>query len=200
MFGLTDDFDHHDLAGPSGKVSTQFAAKPDTLKWRNGYLPDDLGVELVSDESAGAFSLKKGTVVRVYEGVLTPEQAVLVFGGKPPKDAVKIPGKKGNWLVEVAPTAPNQWAAYPEAALVPLTEANQKDRYARFYLGPQDPVDLVPLSEGKDGLTDEALNALGKTTPTIPPPPPPPPKKDEGMGLGTLAVAGGLLWLLSQKD
>jgi hypothetical protein len=86
---------------------------------------------------------------------------------------------------------------------VPLTDANQKDRYARFYLGPQDPADLVPLTEGKDGLTEEAFNALGKAqapaTTTAKTTTTPPPKQQEGSGLGTLAIAGGLLWLLSQK-
>ena len=198
MFGITDDSNEHFLAGPGSKVAVapQFAAKPDTLKWRNGYLGTDLEANRYNDNAS--VTLKKGTTVRVYEGSF-PKAAL----GEQGADAT-VPGPKGNWIVELAPTASNVWMFYPAMDAKAPTTADLNERGARVFLAPQDPLDLVPLAEGADKtLTDEAFNAIG--TGQAPPlttstnTPPPPPKKEEASGLGTLAVAGGLLWLLSQK-
>lgn len=209
MFGIGDDSeDEHFLAGApeEAKVAPQFATKSGKLKWRNGYLSTDLDVEYVSDLLTNAVgqpkTLKKGTPVRVYEGELSVKQAADLLGYDKAAGPINIPGKKGNWIIEAAPTAPNQWMFYEGTDGVLITQANKSDRFSRLFAGAQDPVDLVPLSEGTDKqVTDATFNAIGTAAPatTTTATTPPPPKKDEGGGgLAALAVAGGLLWLLSK--
>lgn len=209
MFGLGGD-DEHFLAGdpPKGAPAPQFASKSGELKWRNGYLATDLSVEIVATGLKGKTSFPKGTLLRVYEGTIPAAQRPTLLGDKLPND-VKLPGPKGNWIVEIPPTAPNQWMIYPNTDGVALTPANQSDRASRLYIGAQDPLDLVPLSEGDNkALTDDVFNAIGKVS-TPPPATTPPatststtpattPPKQEGSGLATLAIAGGLLLLLGK--
>lgn len=211
MFGIGDDSeDEHFLAGApeEATVAPQFATKSGKLKWRNGYLPIDVDVQYVSDLLTNAVgqpkTLKKGTPVRIYEGELSVKQAADLLGYDKAAGPVNIPGKNGNWIIEAAPTAPNQWMFYEGADGVLITQANKSDRFSRLFAGPQDPVDLLPLSKGEDKqVTDATFNAIGKAAPaktTAATPPPPPPKKEEGGGgLAALAIAGGLLWLLNQK-
>ena len=222
MFGLTDDFDHHALAGTMpGKVhnlsSGDTAATLKVVSWVNGNLPKDINFK-GSEPGAKERVLKKDTIVRIYWGDYVAHDPTNYAKTK----TLHYPVKEGGsswYLIEVSPDETNQfWSYYdnPQADKLYASPEYQKDNFARLKrLSVTDlkPEDLKPLEDTPEAIADAedlletwGLEVLNK--PATPPPATTPPvatskpgvsPQEAGIGIGALVLAGVALWFLTRK-